>query len=57
MQEQTVSGSIVFSPEGLREENYFIKNRNGLFGLDTVYLEPDDLRMLADHLEDLRKNK
>ena len=57
MSEQTVSGNIKFSEDGLRTENYFIQNNNGLLGLDTVYIEPNDLRVLADHLENLRNNK
>lgn len=52
-----VSGPIVFEKQGLRPENYFIESNSALIGLDTHKLEPDDLRKLADHLEQLRASK
>lgn len=55
--EQTVSGNIKFSETGMRPENYYIQAPSLLMGLDTQYVEPDDLRALADHLEQLRAKK
>lgn len=51
---ETVSGNIKYSESGLRQENYFIETQSTLLGLDTQYLTPDDLRVLADHLEAMR---
>ncbi|MCP4528793.1 MAG: hypothetical protein GY833_23195 [Aestuariibacter sp.] len=55
--EKTISGNIKFSESGLREENYFIQCPSMLVGLDTQFVTPDDLRVLADHLEALRAEK
>ncbi len=52
--EQTVSGNIKFYETGLRPENYFVQCPSMLVGLDTQFVTPDDLRALADHLEQLR---
>lgn len=52
-----VSGPIVFQEDGLRPENYFVESNGALIGLDTHKLEPDDLRKLADHLEQIRASK
>jgi len=53
----TLSGNIKYSEDGLRKENYFIQTPSTLLGLDTEYVSPDDLRVLADHLEALRIKK
>ena len=52
--EKTISGNIKFYEAGMRPENYFIQCSSMLVGLDTQFVTPDDLRALADHLEQLR---